>query len=325
VELYQVKYFLVLCETLSFVRAAEKCHVSQPSLTRAIQKLEGELGGLLIRRERRRTHLTELGKLVRPLLQEIQSRAEHIKSSAERHVSRERKVLRLGLLPSVGPIRLAPLFAELSAGNSGFELQLDEAPLPTLCDLLFRGELDAGLVAYVKRGDDRLRYQSLYKERLVCAMPRGHPLESCNAVRLLDLKGQDFLMRTNCDNRDLLVESCRREGFELHIVYRSAREDWIQAMIAAGCGITILPEFSRTFPDVVTRPVVEPALIRELSLVTVAGRPHCEAIAWVLRALRRRKLGPDDDSAHVVGPVQEWPDLAAVPQHPNDHTLRVSN
>src|SRR5262249_22274776 len=94
-ELYQIRYFLALCETLNFARAAEKCHVSQPSLTRAVQKLEGELGGLLIRRERRRTHLTELGKLVRPLLQEIRSRAEHVKSSAERYISRERKVFRL--------------------------------------------------------------------------------------------------------------------------------------------------------------------------------------------------------------------------------------
>ena len=63
-ELYQIRYFLALCETLNFARAAERCNVSQPSLTRAVQKLEQELGGLLIRRERRRTHLTELGELV---------------------------------------------------------------------------------------------------------------------------------------------------------------------------------------------------------------------------------------------------------------------
>ena len=73
VELYQIRYFLTLCETLNFARAAERCNVSQPSLTRAVQKLEQELGGLLIRRERRLTHLTELGELVRPMLEEVLS------------------------------------------------------------------------------------------------------------------------------------------------------------------------------------------------------------------------------------------------------------
>ena len=62
-ELYQIRYFVALCDTLNFARAAERCNVSQPSLSRAVQKLEQELGALLIHRERRLTHLTELGEL----------------------------------------------------------------------------------------------------------------------------------------------------------------------------------------------------------------------------------------------------------------------
>src|SRR5262249_43528944 len=175
-ELYQIRDFLALCETLNFARAAEKCHVSQPSLTRAIQKLERELGGQLIRRERRRTHLTELGELMRPMLQAMQAQAERIKACAERQLNQEGNTLRLGFLPSIGPLRLAPFFAQFSVGNPGIELQLGEAPFSSLCELLFRGELDAAVVAYVKRIDDRLRCHPLYKERLVCAIPRGHPL-----------------------------------------------------------------------------------------------------------------------------------------------------
>ena len=82
-ELYQIRYFLALCDTLNFARAAERCNVSQPSLTRAVQKLEQELGGLLIRRERHRTHLTELGRLVRPMLGEVLAYAERAKSDAK--------------------------------------------------------------------------------------------------------------------------------------------------------------------------------------------------------------------------------------------------
>src|SRR5262245_15681808 len=165
-ELYQIRYFLALCETLNFARAAERCHVSQPSLTRAIQKLEEELGGLLIRREGRRTHLTELGELTCPMLQEIQAQTESIKASAKLHLDHEKKTLRLGVLPSIGPLRFARFFAQFP-DDAGIELQLDEAPLLALCDMMFRDKLDAAVVvAHTERIDDRLRCHPLYKERL---------------------------------------------------------------------------------------------------------------------------------------------------------------
>jgi DNA-binding transcriptional LysR family regulator len=73
-EMHQIRYFLAVCETLNFTRAAEQCNVTQPALTRAIQKLEEELGGLLFRRERHLTHLTDLGRLVRPQLEQVGGR-----------------------------------------------------------------------------------------------------------------------------------------------------------------------------------------------------------------------------------------------------------
>src|SRR5215471_8951292 len=103
VELYQIRYFLALCETLNFARAAEKCNVSQPSLTRTVQKLEREFGGLLIRRERTRTHLTPLGKLVRPMLTEVLSHAERTRGAAKSFVNMAGVPLRLGITGTIGP------------------------------------------------------------------------------------------------------------------------------------------------------------------------------------------------------------------------------
>jgi len=102
VQLYQIRYFLALCETLNFARAAEQCNVSQPSLTRAVQKLEHELGGLLILRERRLTHLTELGELVRPMLKEVLLHSVRTVAAAEQHLTGNKAVLRLGIMPSTG-------------------------------------------------------------------------------------------------------------------------------------------------------------------------------------------------------------------------------
>src|SRR5437764_283177 len=82
-EMHQIRYFLAVAETLNFTRAAEKCNVTQPALTRAIQKLEEELGGLLLRRERNLTHLTDFGRLIRPHLEQLAVNAEAARSTAQ--------------------------------------------------------------------------------------------------------------------------------------------------------------------------------------------------------------------------------------------------
>jgi LysR family hydrogen peroxide-inducible transcriptional activator len=82
-EMHQIRYFLAVCETLNFTRAAEQCHVTQPALTRAVQKLEDEPGGLLFRRERHLTHLTDLGRLIRPQLEQIWKETEAAKTTAK--------------------------------------------------------------------------------------------------------------------------------------------------------------------------------------------------------------------------------------------------
>ncbi len=288
-ELYQIRYYLALCETLNFARAAEHCNVSQPSLTRAVQKLERELGGLLIRRERHRTHLTDLGKLVRPMLEEVLSHSMRAKGAARQHLSREKKVLRLGHMPSIGPVRLAPFLVRSGVEQPEIELSLVEAPLLRLNDLLLCGDLDAAVMAYVARPDKRLRYCPLYQEQIVVVSPKGHRFEHLKAVPLRDLQGERLLFRTNCDMGDFLLESCRKQGFELHVVYRSSREDWVQTMIASGFGVTIMPEFTLTNVATVVRPLVDPDLFRELLIVTVAGRRHEPAVTWLLRTIRAHR------------------------------------
>jgi DNA-binding transcriptional LysR family regulator len=95
-ELHEIRYFLAMCDALNFTRAAERCHVTQPALTRAIQKLEAEFGGLLFSRERNRVHLTELGRLVQPNLEDALSRTVTAKTEAGRFLRLESADLRIG-------------------------------------------------------------------------------------------------------------------------------------------------------------------------------------------------------------------------------------
>ena len=113
-EMHQVRYFLAVCRTLNFTKAAEECNVAQPSLTRAVQKLEEELGGPLFHRERANTHLTELGRLMLPHLEQTFSGA-----AAARRVSHElaqmKKVpLKLGIMSTIAPDEIVSLIDQMS-------------------------------------------------------------------------------------------------------------------------------------------------------------------------------------------------------------------
>ena len=95
-EMHQVRYFLALCGELNFTRAAERCHVAQPSLTRAIKQLEEEMGGALFHRERANTHLSELGRTLKPYLEQVYARAEQAKREAQDFIRLRRRRCGLG-------------------------------------------------------------------------------------------------------------------------------------------------------------------------------------------------------------------------------------
>jgi LysR family transcriptional regulator, hydrogen peroxide-inducible genes activator len=101
-EMHQIRYFLAVSDLLNFTRAAEQCNVTQPALTRAIQKLEEELGGLLFRRERHLTHLTDLGRLVRPQLEQVWRHTETAKTTAQSFLKLESAPLGLGVMCTIG-------------------------------------------------------------------------------------------------------------------------------------------------------------------------------------------------------------------------------
>jgi len=285
-ELDQIRYFLTLCDTLNFARAAERCRVCQPSLTRAVQRLEEELGGLLIRRERRLTHLTELGRLVRPMLEQVLAYAQLTKTEAQRFLSAANLPMKLGVMPSIGPRPLAAFLARFSAEYLGAELTLVEASAAGIEEMLLGGALEVALAPRAAAGNERLRLHPLYRERFVVVFAPGHRLARLDAVRLAELRDENFLWRTHCELHETLFETCRKQGFAPKIVHRSERDDWVQLMVAAGRGVAILPEYAQNGPQTLARPLVEPPLAREVALVTVAGRPHAPWVNLLLRAAR---------------------------------------
>src|SRR5690242_19242983 len=126
-EMHQVRYFLAVAQELNFSRAAEKCNVSQPSLSRAIQQLEGEFGGHLFHRERHLTHLTDLGQMVRPHLETVFEAALKAKQLSKDLTQLKRVPLRLGIMSTISPAEIVELVAALKTRHQGLELRLCDA------------------------------------------------------------------------------------------------------------------------------------------------------------------------------------------------------
>ena len=275
----QIVYFRALCDELNFTRAAARCKVSQPSLTRSIKNLEEEFGGALFHRERSNTHLSELGQIVKPHLDEIFNQAQAAARQAQNFRELKATRLKLGIMCTIAPTDLVSLLGKVRTRHPGILLEIGDAPAAKIDDDLHNGELEAAI--FCKAGeerDPRFHYLPLFRERFVVAVSQDHALAKLKEVRVLDLIGTPYLRRTNCEYGDFARTVFNQQGLFNEIVYSSDRDDWILALAAAGMGYSFMPERSARQHGVVAKPLVDPEFSREVSLVTVRGRPHSPAV-----------------------------------------------
>lgn len=281
-EMHQIRYFLALCETLNFTRAAESCNVSQPALTRAIKQLEAELGGQLVRRERDNSHLTELGELMRTHLATIHAAHLAALNSAEEYHAQDQSPVTLGVMVTINPTRLVPFFECLRRRVPNLDLKLSEGPGRRLVDDVAEGRLDVALVG-MPHYPERFRVRPLFRERYAIAFPPGHHFQERNTVPYQSLSGEDYISRVHCEFRahfEALNAGPRaKSNMRLH----TEREDWAQALVLAGMGVSIMPEANAVLPGVQTRLITEPEVSRTISLVDLGGRPYPPALQALIR------------------------------------------
>src|SRR4051794_2390419 len=240
-EMHQIRYFLAVADALNFTRAAELCNITQPTLTRAIQKLEDELGGLLFCRETRNTHLTELGRMMRPHLESILTTNEAALAEARQYRSLEKAPLRLGVMCTIGPTRLIGFFEQLRARIPTLDLRVTEGSAKQIVDALVAGEIDVALVA-LPSFPDRCVARPLFRERYTIAFPPGHRFEQMNAVPLRELDGEDYMQRVHCEFRYHFQALGLPPWGKVNVRFHSEREEWVQAMVLSGMGCAVMPE-----------------------------------------------------------------------------------
>ncbi len=288
-EMHQVRYFLAAAKALSFTKAAETCHVSQPALTTAIKKLEGQLGSPLFHRDGRQVALTEFGRRMQPHLSQIVEQARAAETVAKDFRLLKQVPIRVGVMSTIGPMRLASLLAAFERQSPGVETAVRDGAPEALAAQLDADELDMAILNPLDGLGENYRAEPLYTENYVVLLPPGHPLRERNALPLRDLSGQPYVDRLSCEMRDMVMGVCDEMGVKLYARFRSEREDWVQAMVMANIGFAFMPEFAVTHPDSIRRPLVDPAVKRTISLVTVRGRKHSPAVVAFVRAVRAHK------------------------------------
>src|SRR6185312_426664 len=241
-ELHQVRYYVALCKTLNFTRAAEACNVTQPALTRAIQRLEEELGGPLFQRERNLTQLTELGRLMRPLLEQTLAAAEAAKQHATQFQKSEIASLRIGLAPTISARLAAVALGEMSRRMPTLEVELRLGERDRLMEALLQGEIDAAFLPAQRGFPDRLNIWTLFTEPFGIACAADHPLARRDRITLVDLGGETLLGRRGCEALvQLRGASEGEEKITLRIRHIGDSEEQIQHLAAISLGVALVP------------------------------------------------------------------------------------
>jgi DNA-binding transcriptional LysR family regulator len=283
-EMHHIRYFLAVADELNFTKAAEKCNVSQPSLTRAIKLLEEELGGLLFHRERAHTRLSDLGQMMRPYLQQIYDETHQAKRLAHDFTCLKKSTLKLGIMCTIAPNAIIQLIRSIQLHHPGVELQLCDGKASDLQDRLLGGGLEVAVYCIPgQEPDDRLHAMPLFREQIVIAIHPNHRLAKAQTIRVKDLDGESYIHRMNCEFAGFADREFEAQGVSCKPVYWSDREDWTLAMVASGLGWGFMPKYAVNHPGVVGIPIVEPEFWREVNLVTVRGRPYSPALGALVR------------------------------------------
>lgn len=286
-ELHQVRYFLAVANTLNFTRAAEMCNVTQPALTKGVQKLEQELGGPLIYRERQLTHLTDLGKAVLPMLERALASTEAVRRRARQFQQKEMAPLTIGLGPSISASLILEPIAEIRKSVPGLHVELREEPQGRLVELLLEGEVNAALVGDLDETPERIDDWVLFEERYVAILAPSHELAGLPAIGIDALREATILDRFNCDGAPKLQRLCFPDG-PPHHNHRGNRNLHLQHLAAAGFGIVIAPEHMPRLPSLKALPIEGDPLWQEVRLLAVQGRRYSPALDAFVRITRLR-------------------------------------
>ncbi|WP_028292290.1 hydrogen peroxide-inducible genes activator [Oceanobacter kriegii] len=292
--LTELKYIVTLSQEKHFGRAAEKCFVSQPTLSVAIKKLENELDIAIFERSKSSVSVTPLGERIVAQAQRVLEEARSIRELASAGKDQLSSPLKIGAIFTIGPYLFPHLVPQIHQRAPSMPLYLEENYTGTLRRQLRDGDLDAIIVALPFNEPDVLT-RPLYDENFVVVLPKNHPWKNQQTIEPEQLADEDLLMlgEGHCF-RDQVFEHCpalsRKHHTRLGSVLEGSSLETLKHMVASGLGITVLPESAISNLDrnlVITRPFTNPQPFRTVALAWRASFPRGQAVDLLIETARQ--------------------------------------
>ena len=283
--MHQIRYFLAAARTLNFTRAAEECNVTQPSLTRAIQNLEAELGGELFRCERASSHLTNLGRAMLPLLTYCYHSADAAGSQAESFEKGDYAVVRIILSQTIDFDLVADAFGELERAYIDIQLSCQRASADAIMDRLRSGEAEIALAGSIDQSWDRLDSWPLFSEAYRVVVKEDHAFASQKSVDPADLAGERVIMRPYCEQWKECWALLEASGVDSRQCHEVASDRDAIRLVEAGLGVGLLPASARVGNELRNIALANP-FERAIRVYTVAGRQRSPALSSLMNLFR---------------------------------------
>ena len=284
-ELYQIRYFLAVADTLNFTRASERSFVSQPALTKAIQRLEETIGGRLFDRTKNSVQLTELGHAMLPNFRQIYDSANHAREQARLLTREQREVVKVGVMCTIDFHQVLPGFVESQEGRNEVALSFREGNLELLTDALDRGEVDVGIMCSPYDIPKRFRAMPLFREDYVVAIGDDHRFSGRAEIEMAELHRERYCERVMCEFSAFIEQLLRTRSVALEVVQTSSREDWIQALVRANFGIAFMPVSIARAAGLGYVHTGDVPIVREVNVLVQAERPTSAAQQAVIDSL----------------------------------------
>lgn len=289
--LRDLEYLVALAETRHFGRAAERCHVSQPTLSAQVRKLEDTLGVALVERRPRRVGLTAAGTAVVERARRMLRDADDIRVVARASQDPLAGALKVGLIPTLGPYLLPRVAPRIAKALPKLQLMLHEYKTAPLVERTLAGDLDLAVLA-LPAETKGLVTRELFAEPFLVAMPERHPLAARKRVRVEDLEHRRLLLleEGHC-LRDQALAVCAHAGTEDQD-FRATSLETLRQMVASGQGVTLLPRLAAEGPvaaagGLAVRPFVPPSPSRVIGAAWRRSTSRGEAIEAVCRVIAK--------------------------------------
>jgi LysR family transcriptional regulator, hydrogen peroxide-inducible genes activator len=300
--LSEFRYIVAVAKELHFGRAAEKCFVSQPTLSVAVKKLEEELGVTLFERHQHEISITPIGEAIIKQAELILNETNNLKEISKQNKNELKGKLKLGVIYTVGPYLLPKLIPVINEQAYELTLIIEEDFTKNLTTKLKSGDIDIAILSN-PFDESGISTEFLYKEPFQVALPVGHPLAKKKKLKASDLINDTMLLLKagNCF-REQIVELCPScinpldADKKIQQTLESSSIETIRQMVAAGVGITILPGLSIETQTGLNglleyRPFSNPVPYREIIIAYRKSFPRKKAVKLIKESIASCKLG----------------------------------